>query len=236
MPTAPASYLMLPNLLLGEGSRNGNVLRIPASVRTLSGFRRWVHADSFPEKLKAHFIQGNLFIDMSKESIQSHVLVKKAVYQKLPNLMDEEDLGQFYPDGVLVTNIAAGVSNNPDGVAVLWQSFASGRVRYQSNEDKDLEIQGTPDWVMEIISDSSVTKDKILLRRTYHKARIPEYWLIDARGDELEFNILHWRRRAYSAAVVTEDGWQHSEVFGHEFRLSRLRNRMGDWQYKLEVK
>ena len=193
MSITGASFLMLPDLLLDQGRGNGGTLRIPANARTLSGFRRWVHADAFPEKLKAHFIQGKLFLDMSQESIQRHVLVKKAVYQKLPNLMDDEDLGEFYPDGILVTNKTANVSNNPDGVAVLWASFAAGRVRYVSGKDKDIELAGSPDWIIEIISDSSETKDCKLLRQAYHKAKIPEYWLIDARGDEIDFQILHWR-------------------------------------------
>src|SRR5262249_26589734 len=96
------------------------------------------------------------------------------------------------------------------------------------------ELEGTPDWVLEIVSDSSVEKDTQELRSAYHRARIPEYWLIDARGDEIVFLILLRRRKGYAAAAV-RDGWQRSKVFGRGFRLERERDEFGLWEYTLHV-
>ena len=198
------------------------MLRVPPDVHTLAGFRRWVFSDDFPEKLKIHYINGNIWTDMTKESIQSHILVKAAVFETLRRLMCEMDLGEFFPDGVLLTNRKAKISNDPDGVAVTWQAVDRKRVRFHKNKDSELEIQGTPDWVMEIVSTSSVTKDTKQLRRAYHKAGIREYWLIDARGEEIKFQILGWRKAGYVQLSV-EDGWHQSRVFDHEFRLVRWR-------------
>ena len=110
------------------------VYRIPSDVNTLAGFQRWIYSDEFPEKLKAHFVRGNIYLDMAKESIQTHVLVRKAIFQKLPNLMDDEDLGEFYPDGILLTNPRARVSNNPDRLAALWKTVETRRVRFVSRK------------------------------------------------------------------------------------------------------
>lgn len=235
MSAAPASYLTLPNLFLGEGCHDGDSLRIPASVCTLSGFRRWVHSGELPEKLRTHFIRGTVYLDMSEESIQSHVFVKVGIFATLIPLMREEDLGEFYTDGILLTNKKASVSNNPDGLAALWKTIESGRVRFLLRKGKEREIQGTPDWVMEIVSDSSVAKDTKQLRKAYHQAGISEYWLIDARGEEVKFQILYRRKSRYVAAPV-KDGWQHSRVFGRDFRLMRQRNRRGAWTYVLKHK
>ncbi len=234
MAIATSSFIWLPETL-SEGNTGDGVLQIPPGIHSLSGFRRWLFSDEFPEKLRAHFIQGNIYLDMSQEAIQTHVLVKKAIYQKLPNLIDEEDLGEFYTDGILLTNKRARISNKPDGLSASWETIESGRIQFMVKKGVELEIQGTPDWVMEIVSSSSVTKDKKQLRKAYHKAGIPEYWLIDARGEDIVFHILHWRQSSYGAAPVKE-GWQHSRVFGHDFQLVRQRNRRGAWHYQLLVK
>jgi hypothetical protein len=103
------------------------ILRIPRKAHTLAGFRDWVHSDEFPEKLKVMFLEGEVFLDMSEEDIRSHAAVKTAVCVALEILNQEIDFGNIYIDGVLVTNDAANVSNNPDAVAVSWQSVDRAR-------------------------------------------------------------------------------------------------------------
>ena len=73
------------------------------------------------------------------------------------------------------------------------------------------------------------------LRAAYHKAGVREYWIIDARGDEIDFQILHWRKTGYAAAP-RKAGWQRSRVFGRSFKLTRSRDRRGGWRYVLAVK
>lgn len=218
---------------------NGNAfpdpcLRIPARAHTLPGFRAWVFSDEFPEKLRATYLSGEVYLDLSKEEIRTHAAVKAEVFGVLWNLNQTIDFGDIYV-GVRVTNQDAEVSNNPDGVAVLWESLDSGRVTYVAKNDRELEIAGSPDWLLEIVSDGSVVKDTQELRAAYHRARIPEYWLIDARGPEIRFQILLWRKSGYVAASV-RNGWQHSRVFGRSFRLTRRRDRRGAWKYRLLVK
>lgn len=93
---------------------------------------------------------------------------------------------------------------------------------------------GTPDWVCEVVSDSSRRKDKKLLVDGYHRAGVSEYWLIDARGEEIDFQVLHWTTEGYVAAA-DQAGWRRSEVFATSFHLERSRDRMGRWRYELRV-
>lgn len=211
------------------------LLVIPKQAHTYDGFLKWVMCDDFPEKLRVCFIQGEVSVDMSEECLSTHVAVKSGVYVTLLNLVMDEDLGEFYPDGVLIGNPEAEVSNNPDGVAVLWESFEAGRVRFIERRGEPRAVEGSPDWVLEILSDSSVAKDTKQLREAYHRARIPEYWIIDARGPDISFQILTWRPAGY-VAVVAKDGWLASKVFGHSFRMTRKRNRAGHWTYTLSVR
>jgi hypothetical protein len=73
------------------------------------------------------------------------------------------------------------------------------------------------------------------LHTAYHRARIPEYWLIDARGAEIDFKLLWWRRTGY-VAVVPRDGWLRSRILRHEFKLERVRHRLGLWRYTLHAR
>ncbi len=210
-------------------------VEIPRDVHTLAGFRSWMLSDDCPEKLRACYLQGKVYLDMSKEEIRSHALVKIEVGGVLRNLNVEVDFGYLFIDGVLIVNLAAKVSNNPDGVAVLWRSLKRGHVRFLAKRGRETEIIGSPDWVMEILSDSSVAKDTIKLRHLYQRAKIGEYWLIDARGEEIDFQILHWRKAGYMTAPIM-GGWQYSRVFGRSFRLVRRRDRLGSWTYRLLMK
>ena len=223
---------------LSQSDRNDLCVTIPKSATTLAGFRQWCDSDDFPHEGRIAFLGGELFIDMTWERLASHVLVKSAVYNALGPRVDRKDMGKFFPDGAGLVNVAANVANAPDGMFASWSSFAEGRVRkVPSNRKPDdyAELEGTPDWVMEIFSDSSVTKDTKQLLKFYYLAGNPEYWLIDARGDELHFQILRHEPEGY-VAQPSKSGWQFSPVFGAAFRLTRTKDRLGDWAYRLETK
>lgn len=218
-------------LLHIEGER----LLVPVSALDHDGFRAWVTSADFPAGVRASWVAGEVFIEMSPESIDSHNKVKAAITATLQRLADEEDLGEVYADGVLFTNEGAGVSTEPDLAFASFASLEAGRLRLRARAGRDdewVEIEGTPDVVVEIVSDASVRKDVGQLRDAYHRAGISEYWIIDARRAALQFEILHahsegFRGRAPSGAP------QHSEAFARAFVLERRTNRVGRWTYRL---
>jgi Uma2 family endonuclease len=213
-------------------------VRIPTSAMTLTGFRAWATSDTFPEHIRAAFIDQEIFIEMSNEDLDTHVTVKTEITRVLARLIRDSKLGQFFAEGVLVTNEDASVSNNPDASFFTLESFRCGRMRLvpkQDNKDRYVEIEGTPDWVLEVISDSSVDKDTVKLREAYHRAGVREYWLIDARGDAIDFQILYYSKDFYEAAPQ-QGGWQQSRVFGRSFRLERQQNQFGLWEYTLHTR
>lgn len=230
------AFKSIPTTVIEEDERDDELLlHIPSNAYTLAGFRAWALSDAFPEKQRVTFLNGEIYLDMSKEDIFTHASVKTAAAGTMFKLNEAKDFGDLYINGVLVTNVAAGVSNNPDMVAVFWESLDSGKVRYvKTKKERGVEIEGSPDWVLEIVSDSSVVKDTIDLRDAYHRAGIGEYWLIDARGEEIVFQILHWRKAGYVAAP-RKDGWQRSRAFGHSFKITRSTNRRGSWRYVLAI-
>ncbi len=212
-------------------------LPIPVSL-TLSQFRAWALSDDFPEKLRAHFVDEEIYLDMPNEELEAHNGVKTEITGVLRNINKQRKIGKLYSDGSLVSIPRAGVSNNPDSFFLSWETIESKKARLvprKNVKDQYIEVEGSPDWLLEVVSRGSVKKDKVKLRRAYHRGKVGEYWLVDARGDEIEFTIFLWRKRGYVPAPV-EDGWQYSECFGQWFRLTRERDRLGMWDYSLEVK
>jgi Uma2 family endonuclease len=99
-------------------------------------------------------------------------------------------------------------------------------------EEGHVEIEGTPDMVLEVVSTRSVRKDTKVLRGLYAKAGIPEYWLVDARKDPPQFDVLHWTGRGYTA-TRRKQGWLKSKVFGRSFLLESRPDRLGNSQFLL---
>ncbi|MBY0525986.1 MAG: Uma2 family endonuclease [Gemmataceae bacterium] len=211
---------------------------VPVSACTLEGFSAWATSEDFPRQGRISFLGKEIVIDMSPERFQAHGKVRAEIARVIMTLNIEEDLGEFLPDRTLLTNAEVDLSTEPDGAFVLWASLDSGRatlVPCRVDEQDYVEVRGAPDWVLEVISDSTVHDDMVDMRRRYHRAGISEYWLIDARGEEIVFQILSHRPTDY-VAVARRGGWQKSRVFGRSFRLVRQRGRRDMWRYLLEIK
>ncbi|MBY0229523.1 MAG: Uma2 family endonuclease [Gemmataceae bacterium] len=129
------------------------------------------------------------------------------------------------------------VATGPDGVFVLFDSWRSGRITTQPNTRGvgHIVFEGTPGMVLEVVSDSSVEKDTVLLDAAYLQAGVSEYWRVDVRGGRLHFVILRNDGTGWQPCP-TPDGWQRSALFGREFRLRQETNPFGHVKYFLDVR
>jgi Uma2 family endonuclease len=210
-------------------------IEIPVWVTDLNSFRRWVHSLAVPEDAKVYWVGGKVWVDMSNEQIFSHVDVKGAVFRVLADLADDMDLGRVFTDGALYTNDDADIGVNPDATFISHESRAAGRVTFvRGKKGGHVEVRGTPDMVLEVVSRRSVTKDTELLFHAYWKAGIPEYWLVDARKSPVRFDIYRHTGDGY-VAVRRRGGWLRSPVFGRQFRFVESKDRFGDPAYSLEM-
>jgi Uma2 family endonuclease len=130
------------------------------------------------------------------------------------------------------------LSVEPDLVFVSDESIDAGRVRLMpkagGGADRYIELEGPPDLVVEIVSDTSVRKDTERLPGAYFRAGVSEFWLLDARGEELIFRIHRRGASQYEPADVNAEGFQPSIVLGREFRLRRGRNARGRLIFDLD--
>src|SRR5437868_3515802 len=202
---------------------------VPArATASLASFREWAGDNDLPEKAKLCYHRGEVFVEMGTEQIFSHVEVKTEITTVLRVLVRQGKVGRMWGEGFLVTNKAAELSCNPDAVFVSNESFTSKRVELVEGKGGGyVELVGSMDMVLEVVSDSSEKKDNQTLFEAYYEAGVSEYWLVDARGAEIEFNIY---KRGTKKFTVTkkQDGWAKSVVFGKAFRLTRGTDATGN--------
>jgi Uma2 family endonuclease len=206
------------------------------ATESLSSFREWAGDNDLPQNAKVFFHRGEVWIELGKQQIFTHVAVKTEITRILAGITKIERLGVYLTDGALLTYENAELSGNPDSVFVSKESLDSGRVvLVEGKEGGFVELLGSPDMVLEVVSDSSEKKDNQTLFEAYFEAGIAEYWLVDARGDELEFQIYKRGPNRY-AANRKQNGWLKSAVFGKSFRLLRDVDEAGNPEFTLEVK
>jgi Uma2 family endonuclease len=212
-------------------------IEVPEWVVDFDSFGEWRFSDDVPEKLKAHYVRGRVWID-DMEEIFSHNGVKLAITETLAVIVRTEKLGRYFPDGVLLSNEAADVRNEPDAMFVSAESLKARRVTFKAGRRTGAQatyLVGSPDLVVEVVSPSSVDKDYEYLLTAYFDAGVREYWLIDARkGGEVEFTI-HRRSAKGFVPVRKAKGWTKSDVFERSFRLVRTE-QFGLADFSLESK
>lgn len=210
---------------------------IPPWVVNLESFRRWARSDDFPETGRICYLgMEGVWVDMSKEQIFTHNQVKCECTITLGGLARKNKLGRYFPDGVLLSNVDADLSCQPDGCFVSFESFRSGKVRLVEGASAGfVELEGSPDMTLEILSDSSVKKDLTMLFDLYWQADVAEYWVIDVRGDRSVFDIYRHGSRGFVARGKS-GGWIKSSVLGKSFRLRQHTEDDGKPDYALEIR
>jgi Uma2 family endonuclease len=211
-------------------------LTIPADIFGLEGFLRWVHSADFPEGRRASFLAGEVTVEMSAEELITHNYVKADLSRDLGLWVARRQIGRLFADRALLINEAGELSTEPDMMLCLWETLRKGRARLSEvveGSGRFLEVRGSPDLVVEIVSDSSVQKDTIVLPALYFAADVQEYWLIDARKKKMSFQLFTRGRKRFAAAKLDANGYLRSRVLNGAFRLTRKKDPIGGSQYRL---
>ena len=209
---------------------------IPEWVVDLDSYRRWAHSDEFPKEGRICWLKGQVWIDMSKEQVYTHIQVKTDIASVWNQLRRASLGGLVLGDGLLLSNFVSDTACIPDGAYISRETLVSDRIRIlESARGGFTEIQGSPDALLEVVSRSSIRKDTVVLKQAYWEAGVREYWLIDARREPLKFDIFRHTPRGYAPTRKVK-GWLKSEVFGKSFRLTQTTNPLGHPEFLLEVK
>ncbi|MCP3960493.1 MAG: Uma2 family endonuclease [bacterium] len=212
---------------------------IPPSAVLLEGFREWSRSDGFPETGRIDYLAGEVETDMSPEDLYTHGTVKTAIVAELFDRIARPGNGFVFADSTRVSSPVSDLSAEPDVVVALLGSFDRGSVRHipavAKGPGRFVELEGAPDLVVEILSDSSVGKDTQRLPPLYAAAGVGELWLIDARGPELRLDVKILEGDAYRDSQPDAAGWVRSPMLAARIRLTRQAMPNAGWLYELDV-
>ena len=230
-----------PNFLLEsdviKADTMEGTLPIPSYVVDHESFRRWARSDGYPRRGRFAWLNGMVWMDFMVEQIFSHNTVKNEFIAALVRHVNKHKLGHLLSDRVLVSNDEAGLSAEPDVLFVSYESETTGKAHFKEGAHTGvIEVEGTPDMTLEVVSDSSVTKDTVNLKSSYYQAGIQEYWVVDARRGTAKFTILKRGTKGFVPVPPSADGFTRSVVLDAGFRL---RVKLGPTQrpiYSVTVK
>lgn len=212
-------------------------LTIPASIRGLEDFRLWARSPIFPEQGRIDFIHGRIEIDLAPRGLFTHSAPKTEIGCMLANRVKRLGSGHVFIGGSRFSSPATGLSTEPDVMFVSHESVGTSRVRLvpdgSGRPRQYNELEGAPDLIAEIVSATSAIRDTKRLLRAYFDAGVSEYWIADARGDELSFTIYRRGRIGFVKTPMDRDGFRRSRVMGCRFRFDRERGPNGVWIYDL---
>jgi len=215
-------------------------IELPMDLHCLGDFRHWATSGDFPECGRIDYIAGRIDVDMSPEDLHTHGKPKTEVVGVLWQRVKDAGLGELYTDRARVCCPEADLSVEPDVVFVSESSLDGGRVRLVpktgKGADRYVELEGPPDLIVEIVSDASVRKDTERLPAAYYRAGVSEFWLMDARGEDLLFRIHRRGATEYEPLAPDAEGFQYSTVLDRRYRLQRSRNPKGRIVFDLREK
>jgi Uma2 family endonuclease len=210
---------------------------MPSWVKDYESFHRWMHSAAFPDEGKICFINGKVWVDLSMEEFFSHNAIRAEIGAVLQILVKQMKFGRFVPEGMRYGHRDTELSTEPDGMVFSHEALRDGRVRLVGGE-KGLhtELVGSPEIVIEIVSESSEVKDTEWTMSAYFDAGVEEYWLIDARDeDDIQFDIYRHGKKEF-ATTRKSGGWVKSAVLGKSFRLTQSEGEDGNPEFTLEVR
>jgi|SRR5215813_8691123 len=229
-PSAPATPMPSAPAVIIDGR-----FSVPPGIGDLESFRSWARSEEYEERVRLAWLAGTLWVDLTVEQLYTHNQVKGEVGAVLWSLAKASSQGRYLPDGMLVSNPTADWSTIPDGAFVSFDALRSGRVRQVAGKIAGVvELEGAPEMVLEVVSDSSVEKDTVRLPELYARAGIQEFWRIDARDAKLSFEILRLTDTGY-VPTKEPDGWWRSAVFGRLFQLTQQQDPLGQPAFTLLV-
>jgi Uma2 family endonuclease len=83
---------------------------------------------------------------------------------------------------------------------VYLPDVAGWRIERVPEQPRERPVRIAPDWVCEVLSPSTTGRDLGHKQRTYHRARVGHYWIVDPIEHVL--SIYRWQENGYLLALV----------------------------------
>lgn len=163
-------------------------------------FEEWVaFAD---EDVHGEWVNGEATVFMTSTGLHQDVI--GFLYRLLTWFTEERGLG--------AVRLAPYAMRLPD---LGWQREPDLLFVAQANLPRltNARLIGPADLVVEVVSDDSVTRDRLEKRAAYEAAGVPEYWLLDPRPRHQEATFLRLDNDGhYQEMPLDDEGRLHSSI------------------------
>jgi Uma2 family endonuclease len=173
---------------------------------TYEDYLRW---DIGPDK-RYELIGGKFF--MVPAPNMWHQSISREIEFRIVRFLEDAELGEvFYaPCDVVLSNEDV---VQPD---IIFVSKENLHIITKDN------IKGSPDLLIEIISENSAQRDRITKRRLYEKYAVKEYWIVDP--DKKEIEVLTLQKEGYKTYGVfkLQDTLSSLVLKGLQFKVKEV--------------
>lgn len=157
-------------------------------------------------------LEGEIFV--SPSPVTKHQIISANLLSVLHQYVHRHKLGQV---------LAA-----PMDVVLSRTNVVQPDLLFVSNDRKKIitekNIQGAPDLLVEILSETSAEQDRTAKKQIYARHGVKEYWLIDPDTETLEVYKLEAKTRTFqhTATYQSDEAFQSTLFPGLKIKLSEL--------------
>jgi Uma2 family endonuclease len=158
---------------------------------TLTRPRRWTYADYCrirADGLRHEILDGEHLVTPSPDLVHQAIATRLAY--ELVRLVEKRRRGRVFA-APLDVHLGRGTVVQPDLLVVCSRNRSILGVR---------KVTGAPDLLVEILSPSTRTNDRVRKKARYERAGVRELWLVDPRARRVEQFVLRGGR--YGAPLV----------------------------------
>ncbi len=156
----------------------------------------------------AHLPEGATIIFDMPTSIK-HQRIQSRLLVALSNFVNQYQLGEVFGTP---TDLKLGKNTAQPDIIFLSKEHAS--------RAKTLEINGYADLVVEILSKSSVKRDRQTKFRLYQEAKIPSYWIVSPEAEQIELYRLTKEGYDMIAVYSKDETLRYDLAHGKTFELN----------------
>ncbi|MDH4129473.1 MAG: Uma2 family endonuclease [Spirochaetota bacterium] len=137
----------------------------------------WTYADytNLTDDKRHEILEGEL-IEMAPAPNFKHQIISSKIYKVIDAFVEDNKLGI--------------IAYAPVDVIFDQHNTLQPDIIYISNDNKKIikekGVFGSPDLVIEILSQSTVTKDREIKFSIYEKFKVKEYWIVDPENKSVD--------------------------------------------------
>jgi Uma2 family endonuclease len=161
--------------------------------------------------LRHEIIDGEHYVNASP--ITRHQRVSHRLILAIGNYLEEHPIGELF--------------HAPLDIVFSQFDVVEPDLLYISNERRDIvttrNIQGSPDLLIEILSQSNKRYDEVIKHALYERTGVGEYWIVDPVADVVRIFRLNAAGRYERAGVLSSGDILTTPLFPTlEIRLARI--------------